>query len=47
MLLAGEVFADRHQYLHAKRTLERMVGSGVVPVVNENDAVSLDEYQVR
>ena len=32
-----------NQYLHAKRTLERMVGSDVVPVVNENDAVSLDE----
>jgi glutamate 5-kinase len=45
VLLAGEVFADRNQYLHAKRTLERMVGSGVVPVVNENDAVSLDELR--
>ncbi len=45
VLLAGEVFADRSQYLHARRTLERMVGSDVVPVVNENDAVSLEELR--
>ena len=45
VLLAGEVFADRSQYLHARRTLERMVGSHVVPVVNENDAVSLEELR--
>jgi glutamate 5-kinase len=45
VLLAPLDFADRRQYLHARQTLERLIELGVVPVVNENDAVADDEIR--
>jgi glutamate 5-kinase len=50
-LLAGQVllapldFVHRTQYLHARGTLEHLVELGVVPVVNENDAVADEEIR--
>ncbi len=50
-LLAGQVllapldFVHRTQYLHARRTLRHLVDLGVVPVVNENDAVADEEIR--
>jgi glutamate 5-kinase len=38
-------FVDRTQYLHARRTLERLLELGIVPVVNENDAIANDELR--
>ena len=35
----------RQQYLHARATLERLLELGVVPVVNENDAIADDEIR--
>ena len=45
LLLSPLDFIDRQQYLHARQTLERLVELGVVPVVNENDAVADDEIR--
>jgi glutamate 5-kinase len=45
VLLAPMDFGDRRQYLHARRTILRMMEFGVVPVVNENDAVADDEIR--
>ena len=50
-ILAGQVllapldFVHRTQYLHARGTLEHLVELGVVPVVNENDAVADEEIR--
>ena len=50
-LVAGQVllvpldFVIRRQYLHASATLLRMLDMGVVPIVNENDAVADDEIR--
>jgi glutamate 5-kinase len=50
-LLAGQVllapldFVHRSQYLHARQTLSRLLELGVVPVVNENDAVADEEIR--
>lgn len=50
-LVAGQVllspldFMVRAQYLQARGTLERLLELGVVPVVNENDAVADDEIR--
>lgn len=50
-LLAGQVllapldFAERRRYLQARRTLLRLIDLGVVPVVNENDAIADDELR--
>lgn len=50
-LVAGQVllvpldFMVRAQYLQARATLERLVELGVVPIVNENDAIADDEIR--
>jgi glutamate 5-kinase len=50
-LLAGQVllapldFSHRQRYLHARETFSRLLELGVVPIVNENDAISDDELR--
>ncbi len=45
VLIAPLDFTIRQQYLHARATLERLLALGVVPVVNENDALADDELR--
>ncbi|MGH9028030.1 MAG: glutamate 5-kinase [Acidimicrobiales bacterium] len=45
VLLAPLDFVHRQQYLHARRTLGRLLELEVVPIVNENDATSEDEIR--
>lgn len=45
LLLAPLDFIVRQQYLHARATLERLLELGVVPLVNENDAIADDEIR--
>jgi glutamate 5-kinase len=46
VLLTKDVLANRAQYLNARNTLERMLSLGVVPIVNENDTVVVDEFRL-
>ncbi len=45
VLLTPYDFIHRSQYLHARRTLERLLELGCIPVVNENDAIADDEIR--
>ena len=45
VLLAPLDFVHRSQYLHARQTLTRLLDLGVVPIVNENDAIADDEIR--
>jgi glutamate 5-kinase len=45
VLLAPLDFVHRQQYLHARQTINRLLELGVVPVVNENDAIADDEIR--
>jgi glutamate 5-kinase len=45
VLLAPLDFVHRSQYLHARGTLAHLAELGVVPVVNENDAVADEEIR--
>ncbi len=45
ILLAPHNFGERSQYLHARSTLARLHELGVVPLVNENDAVTDSEIR--
>ena len=44
-LLVPQDFIDRRQYLHARRTLTRLLQLGAVPIINENDAIASDEIR--
>lgn len=45
MLVTLGDLEDRRRYLNASATLERLIGLGVVPVVNENDSVATEEIR--
>ena len=45
VLLTPHDFIVRAQYLHARQTLTCLLELGVVPVVNENDAIADDEIR--
>lgn len=45
VLLSPLDFINRQQYLHARQTLVRLLDLGVIPIVNENDAVADDEIR--
>jgi glutamate 5-kinase len=45
VLLAPLDFVHRSQYLHARQTVLRLLELGVVPIVNENDAIADDEIR--
>lgn len=42
VLLTPHDFRDRDQYLHARTTFEHLLDLGVIPIVNENDALADD-----
>lgn len=50
-LLVGQVlftqydFAHRRQYLNARNTFRRLLQQGVIPLVNENDTVAVEEIR--
>jgi len=45
VLLSRDDFDDRRRYLNAQSTLSTLLEMGVVPVINENDTVSIEEIQ--
>jgi len=46
VLLTAEDLASRKRFLNARRTLGRLLELGVLPVVNENDTVAVEEIKV-
>lgn len=45
VLVAPNDFGERRQYLHARATILRLLELGIVPIVNENDAIADDEIR--
>ena len=43
LLLTQDDFADRRRYHNAKQTLQTLLSHRVVPVINENDTVAVEE----
>jgi len=43
VLLSAEIFELEEQMLHAKVAIDTLLDNGVVPIINENDTVSIDE----
>jgi glutamate 5-kinase len=46
MLLTGEDFTDAKRYRYFKNTLATLLKWGVVPIVNENDSVEVEEIRL-
>lgn len=46
LLLTGNDFRNRQRYLNVRNTLRTLFDYGVVPIVNENDTVSIKEIAV-
>jgi glutamate 5-kinase len=46
VLLTAEDLASRKRFLNARRTFARLLDLGVLPVVNENDTVAVEEIKV-
>ena len=45
ILLTRDVFTDRARYINSKNTILTLIGLGVVPIINENDTVAMDEIR--
>jgi len=46
ILLTHDDFAHRRRYLNARHTFEELFAAGIVPVVNENDSVVIEEMKL-
>lgn len=46
ILLTRGDLGDRQRYLNAKNALETLFSYGVIPIVNENDTVAVDEIKI-
>ncbi len=45
VLLSGDDFSHRRRYLNSRNTLLTLLRLGVVPIINENDTVAVEEIQ--
>ncbi len=46
VLLTRDDLSDRHRYLNARNTLLALLERDIVPIINENDAVAIEEIRV-
>jgi len=45
VLLTGEDLGSRQRFLNARATLDALLGFGIIPIINENDTVVVDEIK--
>lgn len=45
VLLTAADLGDRGRYLNAKHTMDHLLAHGVIPIVNENDSVAVEELK--
>ena len=45
LLLTSEDLSSRQRFLNARATIDTLLGFGIVPVINENDTVVVDEIK--
>lgn len=45
ILLTREDLQNRHRYLNARNTMLRLLEKGVIPIINENDTVAVEEIK--
>ncbi|MGZ8521411.1 MAG: glutamate 5-kinase [Candidatus Binatia bacterium] len=45
VLLTADDLANRQRYINAKHTFQMLLGSSIIPIVNENDTVAVEEMK--
>ena len=45
ILLTGDGLSNRKRYLNARNTISTLLAHGAIPIINENDTVSVDEIK--
>ena len=45
LLLTRDDLANRQRFLNARATIDTLLGYGVIPIINENDTVAVDEIK--
>ena len=45
ILLTQDDFTDRRRYINAKNTIDELLMAGITPIVNENDAIAVEEIR--
>lgn len=45
ILLTHDDLVDRQRFLNARATLDTLLNCGIIPIINENDTVSVDELK--
>jgi glutamate 5-kinase len=46
ILLSSDDLGNRRRYLNAKHTIEALLKHGVIPIINENDSVTVEEIKI-
>ncbi|WP_337602809.1 glutamate 5-kinase [Acidaminococcus timonensis] len=46
VLLTKNDMVNRHSYANAQNALQEMISWGVIPIINENDVVAIDEFKI-
>ncbi|WP_432642614.1 glutamate 5-kinase [Acidaminococcus sp.] len=46
VLLTKNDMANQHSYANARNALQEMISWGVIPIINENDVVAIDEFKI-
>ena len=46
ILLSHDDLGNRRRYLNAKHTIEELLEKGVIPIINENDSVTVEEIKI-
>lgn len=46
LLLTYDDISDRRRFLNARHTINTMLKMGIIPIINENDVVAVDEIKV-
>ncbi len=46
ILLSHDDLGNRRRYLNARHTIEALLEKGVVPIINENDSVTVEEIKI-
>ncbi len=46
VLLTNNILSNRRSYLNLRNTMDTLLSMGIVPIINENDCVSIDEIDL-